>query len=269
MAPSTETQATDRPRNPFSRRRLLQLAGGVTAGAALGSLALSEFGNAQTETTEADELEHEWAFVIDLRRCDGCEKCKKACVETHHLPEDQNWIQVYEQVSPTGQYYFLPRLCMHCANPPCVRVCPVGATYTNNEGVVLVDQSICIGCRSCMAACPYEARYFNWEDPAAVPSLMDHPMPEFPVPQQKGTVSKCILCVHYADVGRLPACVEACTMGAMYIADKKKDIAVNSEGETVKLSKFLQDNDAIRYKEELGTEPRLYYILGHGQDLDF
>jgi molybdopterin-containing oxidoreductase family iron-sulfur binding subunit len=270
-ATGNESPATTRRprRSPLSRRRLLQLAGTAAAGTALGGLTLVGLSQADASAEAENDAEHQWAFVIDLRRCDGCEKCRKACQETHHLPEQQTWIKVYEQVSPTGQYYYMPRLCMHCAKPPCVRVCPVGATYANKEGVVLVNQNICIGCRACMAACPYEARYFNWEDPPKVPSLREQPMPEFPVPQQVGTVGKCILCVHYVDVGRLPACVEACTMGALYIADKKRDIAINSEGETLKLSKFLQDNDAVRFKEELGTEPRVYYILGHGQDLDF
>jgi molybdopterin-containing oxidoreductase family iron-sulfur binding subunit len=93
-------------------------------------------------------------------------------------------------------------------------------------------------------------------------------MPEFPVPQKRGTVGKCILCVHNAHVGKLPACVEACTMEALYIGDLKRDIATNGR-ETVKLSKFLRENDAVRYREELGTRPRVWYIPGHGQDLDF
>lgn len=94
-------------------------------------------------------------------------------------------------------------------------------------------------------------------------------MPEYPVPPKKGTVGKCILCVHDTDVGRLPACVDACSMGALYIGDTKTDVAVNSNGETVKLSQFLRDNDAFRYREELGTQPRVWYIAGHAQDLNF
>jgi molybdopterin-containing oxidoreductase family iron-sulfur binding subunit len=94
-------------------------------------------------------------------------------------------------------------------------------------------------------------------------------MPEFPVPQIKSTVGKCILCVHNTDVGKLPACVNGCTMGALYIADLEADVAVNGLGDTVKLSQFLRDNDAVRYREELGTRPRVYYIAGHGQDLSF
>ena len=157
---------------------------------------------------------------------------------------------------------------MHCENPPCEKVCPVNATFKNDQGVVLVDQKTCIGCRMCMAACPYEARYFNWSEPPAAPPEFHDPMPEFPVPQRQGTVGKCILCVHYEKTGQLPACVEGCPMGALYIADLEADVATNG-GETVKLSAFLKENDAIRFREELGTRPRVYYILGHGQDYTF
>lgn len=251
------------PVNVTRRRFLLAL--GAT-GAAVGGATIA----AQVSATPADaaEAEHQWAFVIDLRRCDGCERCTVGCQKAHYLNKDQTWIKVYKITNPTTrQTRFMPRLCMHCENAPCVKVCPVGATYKNPEGVVLVNQNTCIGCRTCMAACPYEARYFNWTEPLPAPSLAPQPMPEFPVPQQKGTVGKCILCVHNTEVGKLPVCVEACLMGALWIADLRLDVAANGIGETVKLSKFLKENDAIRFREELGTRPRVWYILGHGQKL--
>ena len=148
-------------------------------------------------------------------------------------------------------------------------MCPTGATFKNPEGVVLVDQDKCIGCRMCMVACPYEARYFNYSAAPKPPSPFDNPMPEFPVPQQKGTVGKCILCVHYADKGRIPACVEACTMDALYISDLNSDVMTNSSAETYQLSTYLYDNDADRYKEELNTSPRVWYVAGHGQSLTY
>jgi Fe-S-cluster-containing dehydrogenase component len=89
------------------------------------------------------------------------------------------------------------------------------------------------------------------------------------VPAQKGTVGKCVLCVHYTEVGKLPACVEACAMNALYIAELNSDVMTNAAGETYKLSKFLHDNDAFRYKEELNTSPRVWYIAGHAQDLEY
>lgn len=241
----------------------------------LGAGAVGAMGGAGVERANAAETgghgeaaEHQWAMVIDLRKCDGCEKCVKSCQKTHYLSKDQKWIDVYKIESTAGQTVYMPRLCMHCENPPCTRVCPVAATYRNGEGVVLVNQETCIGCRTCMAACPYEARYFNWEAPPPAPALLQQPMPEFPVPQKQGTVGKCILCVHNTDVGKLPACVEACTMEALYVGDLAADVATNGR-ETVKLSKLLRENDAIRFKQELGTRPRVYYILGHGQKLDF
>ncbi len=264
---TTEDSAAP-PRSSVSRRRFIKLAAIAGAGGAVAGTAAVTMGGA-TAATPAPPAKHQWAMVVDLRRCDGCEKCTTACQKMHYLAEDQTWIKVYDMKTADGQSYFMPRLCMHCENPPCQRVCPVGATFKNPEGVVLVDQKICIGCRACMAACPYEARYFNWSQPPAVPSTLSNPMPEFPVPQQKGTVGKCILCVHNTDVGKLPACVEACSMGALYIGDIEADVAINGLNETVKLSKFVRDNDAIRYKEELGTRPRVYYILGHSQDLTY
>ncbi len=204
-----------------------------------------------------------------MRRCDGCQVCTKACQKTHYLPKDHEWIKVFEIKDKQGRNSFMPQLCMMCENAPCLKVCPTKATFKNAEGVILVDQDKCIGCRMCMAACPYEARYFNYTDPPAPPSPFANPMPEFPVPQQKGTVDKCILCVHFAAVGKLPACVEACPMDALYAADLNSDMMTNGSGETYQLSKYLYDNDAFRYKEELNTSPRVWYVAGHGQSLAF
>ncbi|TMG41131.1 MAG: 4Fe-4S dicluster domain-containing protein [Chloroflexi bacterium] len=138
------------------------------------------------------------------------------------------------------------------------------ATFQTGEGVVLVDQDRCIGCRMCMAACPYGARYFNYNEPPGHQHPFQHPTPEHPVPQQKGTVGKCMFCVHRTEDGKLPACVDACGMGALYIGDLVEDVATNGQ-QTVRLSQFIRENDAFRYKEELGTGPRVYYIAGHGQ----
>lgn len=207
-------------------------------------------------------------MVFDLRRCDGCKKCTKACQEKHFLPPEQEWIKVYSMRDRTGVEYAMPRLCMHCEDAPCVRVCPVKATFVNADGLVLVDQDKCIGCRLCMAACPYEARYFNWIEPTVKPPLPTTATPEFPSPQQKGTVGKCVLCVHNIRDGVLPYCVDACTMGAIYVGDIDADVATNG-GETVRLSTFLSQNNAIRLKEELNTRPRVYYIAGHGEDLEW
>ncbi len=249
----------------LSRRRFLTGCAVAAGGAAAAPVLV---GRALAAPVSPEAAKRQWAFVVDLRKCDGCEHCTKACQEMHHLAKDQKWINVYKLNSAEGSLRFMPRLCMHCENPPCLRVCPVGATFKNAEGVVLVNQNTCIGCRTCMAACPYEARYFNWQEPPKAPQMMDASMPEFPVPQKKGTVGKCILCVHNTQVGKLPACVEGCPMEALYVGDLKADAATNGR-ETVKLSTFLRENDAVRFREELGTRPRVYYILGHGQKLSY
>lgn len=236
-------------------------AGGIGAAAA----GQNRFSNAEERHKKTPE--RQWAFVIDLRRCDGCKYCTEACQKAHYLPPDHEWIKVYEVEDEQRHRYFMPRLCMQCEHAPCLKVCPVAATYKNPEGTILVDQDRCIGCRLCMAACPYNARYFNYESPPRPPSPFANPMPEFPVPQQKGTVGKCIFCVHFTESGKLPACVEECYMDALYIADLNSDVMTNRSGETYRLSKYLADNDAFRYKEELNTSPRVWYITGHGQHL--
>jgi dimethyl sulfoxide reductase iron-sulfur subunit len=257
------------------RRLLLSLAasgGALAASPVLGATpqsvlsSLASLAGASTDPESATR--RRWAMVIDLRRCDGCNKCTEACQKNHYLPPEQEWIKVYEMTDPSGASYAMPRLCMHCEDAPCVRVCPVGASFYDDDGLVLVDQDKCIGCRLCMAACPYEARYFNWAEPSVAPPLPTTPTPEFPAPQRQGTVGKCVLCVHDLGHGKLPYCIDACTMGALYIGDLDADVATNGP-ETVRLSTFLRENHAVRLKEELNTRPRVYYIAGHGQDLGF
>jgi molybdopterin-containing oxidoreductase family iron-sulfur binding subunit len=223
---------------------------------------------AHAATMPDEKVKHAWCMVIDLRQCDGCAACTMACQARHELPKDHTWIKVYKMTDVSGNTYHMPRPCMMCQDPPCVKICPVGANFRTDEGLVLVDQDACIGRRAGMAACPYDARYFNWEEPPKGKARMPMPpSPEMPVPQQKGTVGKCVLCADRLPHGELPACITGCPMGALYVGDFVTDVAVNSRGNTMKLSEFLKENDAVRFKEELGTNPRVYYILGHGQDL--
>lgn len=261
------------PDTGTARRSFLKAVGLLGAGAAATAAGLTGFNPVELfRRAEAAGHEsrgaHQWVFVMDLRYCDGCDECIKACQKMHYLPKEQTWIRVYEMEGAGGQKYFMPRTCQMCENPPCQRVCPVGATYTDAEGIVLVDQDKCIGCRICMAACPYEARYFNFEDLPPTPATLGPATPEHPVPQQKGTVGKCVFCVHNLRFGKIPYCIESCTMGALYVGDRVQDIATNG-AKTVKLSDFLKEHDAVRYKEELNTKPRVYYILGHGQNYTF
>ncbi len=234
--------------------------------------------NASVKSNPAASLQarktRQWAMVVDLRKCDGCvtldepPQCTQGCIQEHFVPEGQKWIEVYRRELPGGGATFMPTPCYQCENAPCANVCPVGATYHNEEGIVLIDHNRCIGCRLCMAACPYQRRFFNWGTPHLPPEArFASYSPEYPVPARKGTVIKCMFCAHRTRVGKLPACVEACPMNALYFGDLEEDVATNGV-EVVQLSRFLAENNAFRYKEELGTSPRVWYIPGHGEAFD-
>jgi molybdopterin-containing oxidoreductase family iron-sulfur binding subunit len=213
----------------------------------------------------------QWTMIIDLRSCDGCQavggppRCTTACIEGHLVPEPMEWIQVFEEELPGGGSRFVPTPCQQCQNPPCNNVCPVGATFSTPEGTVLIDQDRCIGCRICMAACPYDRRFFNWGEPPVPPQarLADYSA-EHQVPARKGTVMKCDFCPDMARAGTLPYCVQGCPNRAIYYGDLEEDIATNGRA-VVSASRFLAENNAFRWKQELGTEPRVYYIPGHGE----
>ena len=212
-------------------------------------------------TTNRSTTSRRWGMVIDLKRCVGCQTCTRACNLAHNVPEGQEWIKVSKiQDNPdTGEYNF-PRPCMNCQNAPCVKVCPVGATFYDEEGVVLIDNELCIGCRYCMAACPYGARYFNWGDPnQASDQAIAESTPEFANTHLKGVVEKCDFCAHLARDGTLPSCVAACPNSVLYYGDLAED-AVSNPNETISFSETLKRKHGYRFWEELGTEPRVYYL---------
>jgi molybdopterin-containing oxidoreductase family iron-sulfur binding subunit len=262
----------------ISRRKLLKGLGlaGLSAtlfpalnkfpGLDSGASAISETNQGKTK------LPKQWVRVIDLKKCDGCEgtgktpQCKAADRILYHTREGEEWIDVKKVKGEGNSTYWMPIPCMHCENAACVNVCPVGATYHNENGTVLVDNRRCIGCRMCMAACPYDRRFFYWDDRKEFPQdVFTQYSPEFPLPPIKGTVNKCVLCEILTKDGRLPACIGACPRGAMYFGDLESDIATNGK-EVVALKKMLAENNAFRYKESLGTKPRVYYLPGHGQE---
>lgn len=270
----------------FSRRKFLKITGATAAvgtielvtykayaatssssGSMSGANGVTGMSAASMANTQAP-ADHQWVMVIDLRYCNGCKSCTAACQKAHYLTEDQTWMSVFTMTDGLGKTYFMPRPCMQCENPPCLHVCPVHATFRTDQGVVLVNQGRCIGCRMCMAACPYEARYFNWNSSVSYPQLSVKPTPEFPVPQRLGTVGKCTFCVGNLNDGYLSECASGCAMGVIYNGDMVTDVAVNGNGNTVKLSQFLYENDAVTYKPSQDTHPRVWYILGHGQNLD-
>jgi Fe-S-cluster-containing dehydrogenase component len=203
-----------------------------------------------------------WVMVIDLAGCDGCRTCTKVCGKAHFIPGDREWIRVFKmQDAPETTPYYFPRPCFHCDNPPCTRVCPVDATFKRQDGTVLIDNERCIGCRFCMAACPYSVRVFNWGRPNDPPeALAQRYSPEQGYPRRIGTVEKCDFCADMAEAGMLPHCASGCPMGVIYFGDQNEDAVTNSKGETVRLSKLLTERAGYRYMEELGTEPRVYYL---------
>jgi dimethyl sulfoxide reductase iron-sulfur subunit len=202
-----------------------------------------------------------WVMVIDQAACDGCRQCMRACKSGHYLPaDDHHWIDVWPETGPGGTSYYRPRPCMQCDYPPCVAVCPVGATYHNKNGIVLVDNQRCIGCRACMAACLYDARYFWWDEPEKAPHLTEaNYTPELTMPHRQGTVAKCVFCADYLHQSRLPRCVQQCPQDALWFGEKTTDIVTNGR-EVRRLSQLLAERGAYRYKEDKGTSPKVYYL---------
>jgi molybdopterin-containing oxidoreductase family iron-sulfur binding subunit len=194
-----------------------------------------------------------WGMLIDVSLCDsGCDKCVAACAEENGLQDhgrpltDVQWIRKVEIRNPrTRESRSLPVMCQHCAEPPCVDVCPTGASFKRADGIVLVDRHRCIGCRYCMMACPYKARSFVHED-------VEDQKPD--VPRGKGTVESCTMCVHRVDAGRQPACVDACSKtrgGAMLFGDLKDP---DSE-----ISKRVARYATQQIRADLGLDPGVRY----------
>src|ERR1035437_1262323 len=159
-----------------------------------------------------------WIWVIDLSKCKNARKCMGACISAHHLRSEQSHINVLMmQESKETPPYYMPKPCQHCDNPPCVAVCPVDATFKRQDGIVLIDNERCIGCRLCMEACPYSVRVFNWERPKdGVDALAQPYSPEWGYPRRIGTVEKCDFCADMADEGMLPHCSPGCPMGGVF-----------------------------------------------------
>jgi Fe-S-cluster-containing dehydrogenase component len=202
-----------------------------------------------------------YVMVIDLSRCKNALKCQKACQKHHLLPSQDKWLKVYKmQDAPEASPYWMPKPCLHCDKPPCVKVCPVDATFKRSDGLVLIDNERCIGCRFCMAACPYSTRSFNWEEPLQPDNVADITYsPETSTPRKKGTVEKCDFCPDMLKQGKLPHCVTACPNGVYYFGDANEDTVCNGD-ETVRFRQLLKDKAGYRYMESLGTEPSVYYL---------
>jgi Fe-S-cluster-containing dehydrogenase component len=215
-----------------------------------------------------------WAMVIDQKKClkakENCKDCVAACNLAHNVPTMPNpkhevkwiWLDKFDHTFPDVGNYMedyinetlkgLPMvtLCNHCDNPPCVRVCPTQATFRRSDGIVMMDYHRCIGCRYCMAACPFGARSLNWLDPR--PHIKTELNREYPT-RTRGVVEKCNFCDERLAKGLMPACVVACKEKALVFGDMNDP---NSE-----VRQLLRKNPAIRRKPHLGTDPHVYYIL--------
>ncbi len=208
-----------------------------------------------------------FVMVIDLAKCKNARKCVEACQEGHHLPKDHEWMKVYLlQNSEREAPYWFPRPCFHCDNPMCVSVCPVGATFKRTDGIVLVDNKRCIGCKFCMTGCPYSVRVFHWKEPENQPDVPYSP--ETTIPAKEGTVGKCVFCADNLRKNELPRCVSACPMGVIYFGDLIEDSVTNGT-ETLRFSEVIKERAGYRHLESLGTEPSVYYLPPYNRQFPY
>jgi Fe-S-cluster-containing dehydrogenase component len=216
-----------------------------------------------------------FAYALDISRCIGCRRCVYACVDENNQSRDPQvqWIRVLqmdkeygvdfehadpyyqpEQVPEDGHFY-VPVACQHCRNAPCTKVCPTGATWTEKDGIVVIDYDWCIGCRCCMAACPYGARQFNWRQPN-IPDGQLNPAMHYlgNRPRPRGVVEKCTFCIQRVRAGRYPACVEVCPVGA-----RKFGNLLDPDSEI----RYIIDHKRVMVlKKELNTMPKFFYFYG-------
>lgn len=215
------------------------------------------FRSANAEPKDYDPSKHYYGMGIQINKCIGCGKCVEACKEENRVPKEpfffRTWVERYvikkdssvtvQSIDPRIERsfeafaekdilrsFFVPKLCNQCENPPCVQVCPVGATFKTADGVILVDANRCIGCRYCIQACPYGARYLNPETQ---------------------TADKCTFCYHRITKGLLPACVEVCPTQARIFGDVKSNASP--------LARFKRMNKLHVLKPSLNTEPKVAY----------
>jgi Fe-S-cluster-containing dehydrogenase component len=234
---------TTGPLSPFAELRQRQVTGAEAAGASVGP---------------------HWGMSIDLGLCIGCEYCMRACSAVNDVRAEEPWNIVVRERTENGRAFFFSRPCLHCQHAPCVEVCPVGATFVRDDGLVVMDYDRCIGCRYCEVACPYDARRFNWEERSDENAFS----PTWGVPEidrrPRGVVEKCTFCIHRIDAGlangltpgvdflATPACVNICPVGARAFGD------LNDPASPV--SQVLASRPTFRLRQELGTEPSVYYI---------
>jgi Fe-S-cluster-containing dehydrogenase component len=216
----------------------------------------------------------EFVYALNLTRCIGCRKCVHACVGENNQSRDPEiqYIRVVRlphgsldlekaehdynpEMVPEKGYFYMPVQCQQCKNPPCVKVCPVHATWQESDGITVIDYNWCIGCRYCAAACPFWARHFNWTKPSIPKERLNPNMAYLGNrPRRQGVMEKCHFCVQRTRAGRYPACLEVCPVGA-----RKFGNILDPDSE---VSYILRTKRVfIQLKEELGTSPRFFYYF--------
>lgn len=258
----------------YNRKEFLKIAGlGALLGAG-GPGAVNLFANmaATSQESETTGVQKRWGLVIDTTKCkEGCTKCSDVCHSAHNVPDYKDpkieikwiWKEHAKNLFPDLDYALNPSpqadqemvaLCNHCKNPPCVRVCPTQATFKRAEdGIVMMDYHRCIGCRFCMAGCPYGSRSFNFKDPRPALDKVD---PAYPT-RTTGVVEKCNFCAEILGTQeegkQTTRCAGACPEGAILFGD------LNDPESNVRQA--LKKDTALRRKAELGTEPSVFYIV--------
>jgi len=216
-----------------------------------------------------------FGYALDLSRCIGCRRCVYACVKENNQSRDPqiHWIEVLQMEKEKGidfphstaqynpekvpekGYFYVPIQCQQCKNPPCVKVCPVKATWQEPDGITVIDYNWCIGCRYCMAACPYGARHFNWGEPNVPIEELNSEMHYLGNRlRKKGVVEKCTFCIQRSREGKYPACVEICPVGA-----RKFGNLLDPDSE---IRYILENKRVLILKQELNTQPKFYYFFG-------
>ena len=216
-----------------------------------------------------------FGYAVDISRCIGCRRCVYACVDENNQSRapQVHWIKVLEMEKDKGvnlhhadQYYdrevvphpgkfYFPVACQQCENPPCVKACPVSATWKEPDGIVTIDYDWCIGCRCCVTACPYGARSFNWAEPHLEPDELNTKTEYLGNrPRTRGVVEKCTFCLQRARKGLYPACVEVCPVGARKFGNLN-----DPDGE---LRYIIENKRCFILKEELNTQPKFLYYYG-------
>jgi Fe-S-cluster-containing dehydrogenase component len=258
-----------RDRHPLlSRRDLLKI--GAATGSAVVFTQLITSGPFSPDAVQGIGREtaasglYDWHMIIDLDRCIGCQYCIWTCQAVNDVPDDgMRWNVGFPERTAQGINFFMTRPCLHCSEAPCVKVCPVGATWKREDGIVVMDYDRCIGCRYCEVACPYDVRRFNWRAPEAENPYRSWGEAEVNR-RPRGVVEKCTFCVHRIDRGltqglipgvhpqATPACVSACPTGARIFG--------NANDPESPFSKYLAEHETFRLREDFGTEPKVHYV---------